>query len=1053
MRFFADLHIHSKYSRATSRDCDLTHLALWARRKGIAVLGSGDFTHPAWLAAIAEETIEAEPGLRRLTPELERRVNEGLDQPNAMPRAGESTRFMLTVEISTIYKKGDFTRKVHHVIGVPSLEAAKRLNQRLGRIGNLNSDGRPILGLDSRNLLEITLEADPDAFLIPAHIWTPWFSALGSKSGFDSIQECYGDLADHIFAVETGLSSDPPMNWRIASLDRYRLVSNSDAHSPSKVAREATVFTSAMDYFAMVRALKTGDGYAGTVEFFPEEGKYHLDGHRDCRVCLDPVETKRLNGLCPVCGKGVTVGVLNRVEELAVRPEGGERPATAAPFLSMIPLPEIIAEVEGMGVTSNRVNRAYDELLRRLGPELSILEEVPVEEIRTHGSVRLAEAIARVRRGEVIRSGGYDGEFGVIRVFSEEKRTSRSAAGLFVPGEIEERAPEKPTPPRKSPEKMIPARMEEKNPRPTGTAAPATTVDGLDEAQALAAGHGRGPLLILAGPGTGKTRTLTHRLAGWVRAGGVPESGLAVTFTRRAAEEMRERLGHLMDETVARRIPVMTFHALGWSLIRRHAARFDASPGVTIAAEAEAARRLMEDLGVTRAEAGKRLEQFSRLRREGIEAGDPKAGELTTALAFHRAALRKRGLVELEDLVALPVAWLDGAPDLVAELRARHRAIFVDEFQDIDASQYALLRHLVAPDGDLCAIGDPDQSIYGFRGGSPVYFDSLARDFPTLATVRLTRNYRSGQAIVRGALAVMARANDQRERDLMPMLPDARRIVLHAAASDQSEAEFVVSTIEGLMGGHGFQSLSSGQADGHASGEYAFADFAVLYRSDALAAPLCQALERSGIPYQKRSHARLREHAGVKSLSEALAKRGGSGVLVERLNAVASLTAPGDPDVAQALAWLMPMAERHGSDLEAFLAEIALGAEVDWLDPRAERVALLTMHGSKGLEYRVVFVIGCEDGMVPWRFGDGDEETAKTVEEERRLLFVAMTRAKETLFVSWSRKRFWRGAVQTRTISPFLEALEEGWIERRKGRVGAPRKSKPMAGQLSLNWG
>ncbi|MBF0418379.1 MAG: UvrD-helicase domain-containing protein, partial [Magnetococcales bacterium] len=692
MRFFADLHIHSKYSRATSRDCDLVHLALWARRKGIAVLGSGDFTHPAWLAAIAEETVEAEPGLRRLTPELERQVADGLGQPNAVPRAGGEVRFMLTVEISTIYKKGDLTRKVHHVIGVPSLEAARRLNQRLGRIGNLNADGRPILGLDSRNLLEITLEADPDAFLIPAHIWTPWFSALGSKSGFDSIQACYGDLADHIFAVETGLSSDPPMNWRVASLDRYRLVSNSDAHSPSKVAREATAFTSAMDYHAMVHALKSGEGYAGTVEFFPEEGKYHLDGHRDCRVCLDPVETRRLNGICPVCGKGVTVGVLNRVEALAVRPEGGERPATAAPFWSLIPLPEIIAEVEGMGVSSNRVHRAYDELLRRLGPELSILEEVPVEEIRTHGSVRLAEAIVRVRRGEVIRSGGYDGEFGVIRVFDAKTRSSRSAAGLFAPEEVEARAPvaAKPTLSRKSPDKVIPSSMDAGAPQGSSEDDALLSGDGLDDAQERAAAHGDGPLLILAGPGTGKTRTLTHRLAGRIRAGEEPERCLALTFTRRAAEEMRERLGHLLEPEVARRIPVMTFHALGWSLIRRYGQRFDYPEGVKIAGEADAARRLMEDLGGTRNEALKRLEQFSRLRRGLIDPGTPEGAELATALAYHRAALRKRGAVELEDLVALPVSWLDGAPELVAALRTRHATLFVDEFQDIDATQYSL---------------------------------------------------------------------------------------------------------------------------------------------------------------------------------------------------------------------------------------------------------------------------------------------------------------------------------------------------------------------------
>ncbi|MEO5347848.1 MAG: UvrD-helicase domain-containing protein [Magnetococcus sp. YQC-9] len=1050
MRFFADLHIHSKYSRATSRDCDLEHLALWARRKGIAVLGSGDFTHPAWLQAIAEQTIEAEPGLRRLTPELELKVSAGLGQPNAVPQAGEAVRFLLTVEISTIYKKGDRTRKVHHVIAVPSIEAARRLNQRLARIGNLHSDGRPILGLDARNLLEITLEADPDAFLIPAHIWTPWFSVLGSKSGFDSIEECYGDLAHHIFAVETGLSSDPPMNWRVGRLDRYRLVSNSDAHSPSKVAREATVFTCPLDYYAMLKALKTGEGYAGTVEFFPEEGKYHLDGHRDCKVCLDPVETRRLNGLCPVCGKGVTVGVLNRVEELADRPEGAQ-PATAAPFWSMIPLAEIISEVEGMGITSGRVNRAYDELLRRLGPELTILEEMPLEEIRKHGSVRLAEAIGRVRRGEVIRSGGYDGEFGVIRVFGEAGRTSTISKGLFVPGEVEERAfaPTKATP-RKRPETVIPAQIDTREPLSSTTNA--SSPDGLDTSQSLAIAHGRGPLLILAGPGTGKTRTLTHRLAHWIHQGGAPANCLAVTFTRRAAEEMRQRLAQLLDEERAVRIPVMTFHALGWSLIRCHAARFGYPPGVTIASETEAARRLIEDLGVTRAEALKRLQAFSRLRRGVIAAESSEFSELSTALAFHRQALRKRGLVELEDLVALPVSWLDQTEDLVEELRNRYTALFVDEFQDIDATQYALLRHLVASTGDLCAIGDPDQSIYGFRGGDPRFFAALIRDYPTLQAIRLTRNYRSGQAIVQGALAVMDQAQDHRERALTPMLPDARRIVLHAAASDQAEAEFVVSTIEALMGGYGFESMSSGQVDGHAQGEYAFADFAILYRSEAVAVPICQALERAGIPYQKRSHNRLREHAGVARLIDALTRQGGHSPLTERLQTLAALADPEDADLRQALAWLTPLAEGHGADLEGFLSAIALGAEVDWLDPRAERVALLTMHGSKGLEFRVVFVIGCEDGMLPWRFSDDEPLAPEAIDEERRLLFVAMTRARETLFVSWAKKRLWRGALRTSSASPFLTALRAEWIEKRKAGASTPRKTNPLGRQLTLSW-
>ena len=291
MAFYADLHIHSKYSRATSKDCDLKHLAYWARKKGIAVVGTGDFTHPVWIAELKEQLVPAEPGLFRLKPDLEKEVSAMLP-----PACQGTTRFMLSVEISTIYKKGEKTRKIHHLLYAPDFPSAERIIQSLSKIGNLKSDGRPILGLDSRHLLEITLESGPGSYLVPAHIWTPWFAALGSKSGFDAIDECYADLAAHIFAVETGLSSDPEMNWRVSSLDRFRLVSNSDAHSPQKLGREACVFDTELDYFAIRTALETGHGYEGTLEFFPEEGKYHLDGHRNCNVRLLPNETKQLGG-------------------------------------------------------------------------------------------------------------------------------------------------------------------------------------------------------------------------------------------------------------------------------------------------------------------------------------------------------------------------------------------------------------------------------------------------------------------------------------------------------------------------------------------------------------------------------------------------------------------------------------------------------------------------------------------------------------------------------------------------------------------------------------
>jgi uncharacterized protein (TIGR00375 family) len=356
MRFYADLHVHSKYSRATSKHADLEHLAYWAAKKGIALVGTGDFTHPAWIAEIRKKLVPAEPGLFRLRPEIEAAIQKEL--PPACRTS--PVRFMLEVEISTIYKKGEKTRKVHHLIYVPDLDAADRLITSLSRIGNLKSDGRPILGLDSRDLLETTLQSDPASYLVPAHIWTPWVAAMGSRSGFDSIAECYGDLADHIFAVETGLSSDPSMNWRVSSLDRYRLVSNSDAHSPIKLGREATAFSTELDYFAVKRALETGEGFTGTVEFFPDEGKYHLDGHRKCEVCLEPEETRRGDGRCPKCGEPLTIGVLHRVNDLADRrPLDVRPPAKAGEVTHLVPLHEVLAEIVGTSPKSKRVERCY----------------------------------------------------------------------------------------------------------------------------------------------------------------------------------------------------------------------------------------------------------------------------------------------------------------------------------------------------------------------------------------------------------------------------------------------------------------------------------------------------------------------------------------------------------------------------------------------------------------------------------------------------------------------------------------------------------------------
>jgi DNA helicase II / ATP-dependent DNA helicase PcrA len=416
--FHADLHIHSRFSRACSRDCDLEHLAWWALRKGITVVGTGDFTHPGWAEELRESLVPAEPGLFRLGQDAEARLRR------SSPRscAGE-VRFMLSAEISTIYRADERTRKVHHLLYAPTFQAAERITAGLSRIGNLASDGRPILGLDSRHLLEITLDGGPGCYLVPAHAWTPWFAVLGSKSGFDVVADCYGDLAGHVFAIETGLSSDPAMNWMCSSLDGYRLVSNSDAHSPPMLGREATTFGVPLDYFAMADALRTGEGLAGTIEFYPEEGKYHLDGHRKCGVRFEPAQSIQNGGTCPGCGKPLTIGVLHRVAELADRP-AGYRPPGAPGFTNLVQLPQIVGEILGTGPKSKKVGAEVARLVAALGPELGILTEVGADDLRRVGGSLLAEAVGRLRRGEVRREAGYDGEYGVI--------------GLFGPGELDQ---------------------------------------------------------------------------------------------------------------------------------------------------------------------------------------------------------------------------------------------------------------------------------------------------------------------------------------------------------------------------------------------------------------------------------------------------------------------------------------------------------------------------------------------------------------------------------------------------------------------------------------
>lgn len=410
MKMIADLHIHSRFSMATSKEGMPENLDFWARKKGISLIGTGDFTHPVWREELKERLVSEGNGLYRLRDEYVK------EESRKFP--GEGTRFVVSGEISSIYKKNGKTRKVHNVILLPGLEAADAMAQRLEKIGNIHSDGRPILGLDSHDLLEMMLDVCPEGILIPAHIWTPHFSVLGAKSGFDSVEECFEELAPYIHALETGLSSDPAMNWRISKLDRYQLVSNSDAHSPSKLGREANLLDIDCSYEGLYRAIQTGEGLEGTVEFFPEEGKYHFDGHRKCGVSLSPVEAERLGGICPVCGKKLTMGVDHRVEQLADRAEGFVK-KDGKKYESLVPLPEVISTCMGYSAASKKVQGCFEQMIQTLGTEFDILRNVPSEDIKSCAGERIAEGIENVRTGNVKRIPGYDGEYGKIELFDE----------------------------------------------------------------------------------------------------------------------------------------------------------------------------------------------------------------------------------------------------------------------------------------------------------------------------------------------------------------------------------------------------------------------------------------------------------------------------------------------------------------------------------------------------------------------------------------------------------------------------------------------------------
>ena len=1009
----ADLHIHSKYSRATSADCVPEQLEWWARRKGIGLVGTGDFTHPAWRAELMDKLVPAGDGLYRLRADLR--------QPGA---PDVQPRFVLSAEISSIYKQDGRTRKVHNVILMPGLEQAEAFSRRLEALGcNLHSDGRPILGLSSRDLLEIALDVCPETVFIPAHIWTPHFSLFGAFSGFDTVEACFGDLTGYVHAVETGLSSDPPMNWRLSQLDRFTLVSHSDAHSPAKLGREANVLDIEPSYAALRRALEggTAGGFAGTLEFFPEEGKYHFDGHRACNQCLSPAEAERAQGVCPVCGKRLTLGVAHRAAQLADRPEG-YRPDGAPPFERLVPLQEVVASSIGASVAGRKTAQRLQSLTDALGDEFFILRQAPLEDIERAAGPCVAEGIRRVRCGEVEAMPGYDGVFGRIQVLRPDEVESIAGQLSFLGAT--------PAPERRQHDAAPVAK-----PVPDAAPAAAPRADALNARQQEAVCAPERAIAVIAGPGTGKTKTLVERIAHLVQARRVPPARItAVTFTNQAAGEMRERLEQRLGRRAARAMTIGTFHAICLRL-----------PGVTQAGReslADGAQALSCAAEVVQALALKTspkrlLAEISR-HKSGLESDVPQE-----AVAAYDARLSARGLIDFDGLLMRALELDASAP------RAPFTHLLVDEFQDINPVQRLLVDAWSRESQSVFVIGDPDQSIYGFRGADARCFERFLEARPDARVVRLTDNYRSAPQVLRCALPVVGHAQDL----LTPHRPDGPRVRLVEAPDEFSQALFITKEIGRMVGG---VDMLAAQEQARAGAERGFSDFAVLYRTHRQADALELCLRKEGIPYVVTGRdATLEDEqvlACLHGLRLALHPESAQPADESALAFAASLGARAGRERPRKLieAWmlaqgiaaspalerLLGIADLHAS-LASLLDAVALGGEADVSRCAGrvytpEAVRLMTLHGAKGLEFPVVFVPGLSDGLLPLR----QQGLQADEQEERRLLYVGMTRAREELILA-----------SCGAPSPFVRDLPGDCLRRERAR-GA---SRPAEGrQLSF---
>lgn len=1141
----ADLHIHSRFSRATSSRLTPRHLAVWSMIKGLQVIGTGDFTHPAWREELGNSLIrDDQSGLYRLRTPLN--AEDIAKEASDFTRPeGSEPLFLLQTEISSIYKRGGAVRKVHNLVFMPDLDKVDAFNRKLAAVGNLASDGRPILGLDSEKLLEMVLESG--GLLAPAHIWTPWFALFGSKSGFNSLEDCFGSLSKEIFALETGLSSDPDMNRLWSALDRYVMISNSDAHSGENLGREANLFCGEPSYDGIFTALRQAASgrmqaliqedaqnnvakkefekilesqtesencakkeennlaglathagncvYQGTVEFFPEEGKYHLDGHRACGLVLDPRIETTPGDICPVCGKPLTVGVLHRVLELADRKE--PRYATGElRYASLIPLPEILGEILQVGSKSRKVRLHLVDLVRKFGSELDILQKVPESDLRSQWDA-LGEAISRMRAGKVLLHGGYDGEYGKVHVFDNKEVADLTSGNLTILPRIASRKTKKADKNSENPEATkttSSANLSIQNTAkiftPKETTSPADSF--FDSVQPISISDqnsdqktasfpytaeqekaiqaGSQPLLILAGPGTGKTRTLVGRIFHLLHHPDpekcVPaDRMLAVTFTRRAAGELRDRL---RLECVATGLPESsmpltdTLHALALQQWADH-------PSALLSEEAAQALFAQANADISASKRRSVWQELSLARETLI----PIEGELATRAEHYSAIKTKFQAIDYTDLLE---HWLAIRQE---QDQPFWQAVLVDEIQDCSPLQLALIRSLLPPSGEgFSGIGDPNQAIYGFRGGQQNILETLKSFWSDLHVLTLHENYRSAAEILQSSASLLEIRQEDRQYP-MRKAEKSTKLILQHAPNALNEAAWIADQATNLLGSTSHTLIDAKEGQNEAM--YSPGDIAILVRLKSLIPPLQVALEKRGLPcavpendpFWKEPRVALLLEIAASNMGKPLRIRLDKTALPQDLPASLWEQSPKalldalekqffDPlfKESAAFAELLRTYNEQGS-WSALLDWLCLRQEIDLVRSVSEKIQIMTLHAAKGLEFRVVFLPALEDGLMPFagplftthrqkleisplpqKSADHTKLVQTTsqnnavmpevlpkimpeiLEEERRLLYVGLTRAKDILFLSYADQRQLYG--QTRHLQPsrFLPLIE-----------------------------